>query len=208
MEVTNNDDSSLTSEFEFKITSEITDIQLIVKKERFINYTIKTTYPKNKQYIVERRYSDFEWLRKTLVTEYSDKIIPIIPEKDMLGKFSPDVIAYRKRTLNSFLQKLLSDSTWANDKNIERFLKDSDQGFETSLEKSGSFFSSLFSAVETLANETVTIPEDAVEEWFNDKAKYVSDLADNFKNIKLIRESIVEAEKKKLKRTQCYQIVL
>jgi len=187
----------LTTETE-NITSEITDTQLIVKKERFISYTLKTTYPKNKVFTVERRYSDFEWLRKMFITEYPDRIIPIIPEKDMLGKFSPEVIAYRKRTLNNFLKEVLLDEKWVTDTNVERFLKDSEQGFETSLEKGGSFFNSIFSAVTNLANETVTIPEDSTEAWFNEKAVYISALGDNFKNVKLVRDRVIEIENEKL----------
>jgi hypothetical protein len=36
-------------------------------------------------HIVDRRYSEFEWLRRTLIAEYPETIIPIIPEKDILG---------------------------------------------------------------------------------------------------------------------------
>jgi len=133
-----------------------------------------------------------------LIKSYSERFIPIIPEKDLMGKFSPQVIAYRKRTLNEFLKKLVSDPTWVDDPNVEKFLKYSEQGFESPLEKSEGLFSSLYNKVTNLANDTVSIPDDGSEEWFEAKMKYIRDLGDNFKNNKLIRDSIIEYEKEKI----------
>ena len=60
---------------------------------------------------VFRRYTDFEWLRQTLLHLYSSNIIPPIPKKTKMGKnkFDESYLLKRTRTLERFLNILMED---------------------------------------------------------------------------------------------------
>ena len=60
---------------------------------------------------VNRRYSDFEWLRQILVYIFSSSVIPPIPKKNKLGgdRFNEEFLEKRTRTLEKFLNLLLED---------------------------------------------------------------------------------------------------
>ena len=60
---------------------------------------------------VNRRYSDFEWLRQILVTRYPSCVIPPIPKKNKLGgdRFNEEFLLKRTRTLEKFLNLLVED---------------------------------------------------------------------------------------------------
>jgi len=58
------------------------------------------------QFSVVRRYSDFEWLLEQLGNAHPGIIIPAIPEKQAVGRFSPDFVEQRRRGLERFLSKL------------------------------------------------------------------------------------------------------
>ena len=60
---------------------------------------------------VNRRYSDFEWLRQILVNMFSSSVIPPIPKKNKIGgdRFNEEFLEKRTRTLEKFLNLLLED---------------------------------------------------------------------------------------------------
>ena len=60
---------------------------------------------------VNRRYSDFEWLRQILVTRYPSCVILPIPKKNKLGgdRFNEEFLLKRTRTLEKFLNLLVED---------------------------------------------------------------------------------------------------
>ena len=60
---------------------------------------------------VIRRYSDFEWLRQTLVSMFTSSVIPPIPKKNKIGgdRFKEQFLEKRTRTLEKFLNLLLQD---------------------------------------------------------------------------------------------------
>jgi hypothetical protein len=53
-----------------------------------------------------RRYGDFEWLSDQLANTYPGIIIPPVPEKQAVGRFSPDFVEQRRRGLERFLLKI------------------------------------------------------------------------------------------------------
>jgi len=62
----------------------------------YITYLV-ITEPLN--FKVKRRYSDFEWLRKILYTQYPGKMIPPIPSKNYGDRFNDAFISKRMRYL-------------------------------------------------------------------------------------------------------------
>ncbi|KAJ1920932.1 Sorting nexin, cytoplasm-to-vacuole targeting pathway/endosomal sorting [Mycoemilia scoparia] len=80
---------------------------------------------------VERRYSEFESLRKVLVRLYPTSIIPPIPEKHTLTHYmsmksrvkeNQYIIEQRKRTLQTFLNRLVFNPILGREHTIHRFL--------------------------------------------------------------------------------------
>ena len=66
----------------------------------FVDYTIATVcnhpaFPAG-YFTVERRYSDFLWLRDELALEYPGIVIPALPEKQVLGHFSHRSTIYNR----------------------------------------------------------------------------------------------------------------
>jgi sorting nexin-1/2 len=56
---------------------------------------------------VDRRYSEFIWLRDTLVYEFNLCIIPPLPPKQQLGRFEDTFIESRRSGLEKFLCRLI-----------------------------------------------------------------------------------------------------
>lgn len=60
------------------------------------------------QFVCQRRYNDFVWFRNQLIGEFQGVIVPPLPEKSIIGKFSADFIDNRKRGLDKFLNRVLT----------------------------------------------------------------------------------------------------
>ena len=70
---------------------------------------------------VLRRYSDFIWLRNTLIKFYPSQIIPPIPNKKA-SKRTPRQIQKRMRILSMFLNDLVNHSVLFHNKYFQGFL--------------------------------------------------------------------------------------
>ena len=73
---------------------------------------------------VIRRYSDFEWLRQTLVNMFTSSVIPPIPKKNKIGgdRFKEQFLEKRTRTLEKFLNLLLQDPSIKSSKILYDFI--------------------------------------------------------------------------------------
>ena len=73
---------------------------------------------------VIRRYSDFEWLRQTLVNMFTSSVIPPIPKKNKIGgdRFKEQFLEKRTRTLEKFLNLLLQDPNIKSSKILYDFI--------------------------------------------------------------------------------------
>ena len=87
----------------------------------YMTYII-TTSPLNLK--VRRRYSDFEWLRQTLLNFYSSSVIPPIPKKNKIGgdRFDETFLIKRMRNLEKFLNALMDDPVIKSSQIIFDFL--------------------------------------------------------------------------------------
>jgi len=95
----------------------------------YVNYLI-TTMPLN--FKVKRRFSDFVWLRQTIMNCYSYCLIPPIPSKNKLGdQFEESFLRKRARGLEKFLNFLLIHPILKNLKVVYEFLSlDKDEEFQ------------------------------------------------------------------------------
>ena len=60
----------------------------------------------NTEFCVVRRFSDFVWVRDCLAHEHKGYIIPPLPDKRVVGRFDPEVVAARQRQLERFLTRV------------------------------------------------------------------------------------------------------
>jgi hypothetical protein len=58
-----------------------------------------------RQFSVIRRYSDFAWLRQVLSGELPAVIVPPLPEKAVMNRFSPEFVEGRRRALERFVSR-------------------------------------------------------------------------------------------------------
>ena len=75
-------------------------------------------------YIVRRRYTDFVWLRSTLLNHFPTSVIPPIPKKNRLvgDNFADPFIAKRGRGLEKFMNYLAKDPIIKNSQIFFDFL--------------------------------------------------------------------------------------
>ncbi|XP_078043759.1 sorting nexin-7 [Augochlora pura] len=100
--------------------------------ETYITFriTTKSTRPEfaegGFEYVVQRRYNDFIWLRQKLVDSYPTHIIPPMPGKHtllaQLDRYSKEFIIARMKLLHIFLNRVVNHPILSCDKNLYIFL--------------------------------------------------------------------------------------
>lgn len=99
----------------------------------FVDYTISTicnhpAFPAG-YFTVDRRYSDFVWLREELAKTYPAIIIPALPEKAVLGNMESSFVEARKRGLQKFLTKVAGNPTLVESPRFVKFVTATDKVF-------------------------------------------------------------------------------
>lgn len=80
---------------------------------------------------VLRRYSDFLWLWERLHHERAGAIVPPIPEKQPVGRFSPTFVEERRMQLERFLRRVIVHPELADAACLETFLRADDLTFQS-----------------------------------------------------------------------------
>lgn len=78
---------------------------------------------------VIRRYSDFLWLSEDLTRLHPGIIIPCLPEKQSVGRFIPEFVEARRRSLEKFLQRISEHHTLGFSTSFIKFLQAGDAQF-------------------------------------------------------------------------------
>eukprot|EP01127_Copromyxa_protea_P001070 TRINITY_DN10_c0_g1_i1.p1 TRINITY_DN10_c0_g1~~TRINITY_DN10_c0_g1_i1.p1 ORF type:complete len:398 (+),score=118.73 TRINITY_DN10_c0_g1_i1:1601-2794(+) len=68
----------------------------------FVTYQVET-----KGHTVVRRFSDFLWLNERLNEEFLDVLIPPVPGKVIINRFSAEVVEMRRHLLEKFLRRVM-----------------------------------------------------------------------------------------------------
>ncbi|KAL7485412.1 hypothetical protein ACHAW6_011046 [Cyclotella cf. meneghiniana] len=159
---------------------------------------------------VLRRYSDFLWLYDRLHKERAGAIVPHLPEKQAVGKFSPEFVEERRRALERFLRRVVihpelfdanclltflraDDVTFQHAKNVSQQVDSSNGGnFDGSASlggagafnltpKNASGIKKWFSeAKTTFSGDLVTSPDD---DLFDEIERYIEALAIQMKRV-------------------------
>ena len=87
------------------------------------NYIIYEIITDVTQWIVERRYSDFDWLRQTLKKIHPGLYCPPLPQKKMGSRrFENDFVAKRMKYLNKFLNDIVESEIFKASEVLISFL--------------------------------------------------------------------------------------
>jgi sorting nexin-1/2 len=78
---------------------------------------------------VLRRYSDFLWLYERLHTERPGAIVPPLPEKQPVGRFSPQFVEERRVHLERFLRRVAVHPELQDTASLDLFLRADDMAF-------------------------------------------------------------------------------
>ena len=87
---------------------------------------------------VLRRYSDFLWLYERLHIERAGAIVPPIPEKQPVGRFSPTFVEERRVQLERFLRRAATHPELADAPALDTFLRADDVTFQAAKHSKGS----------------------------------------------------------------------
>lgn len=79
---------------------------------------------------VLRRYSDFLWLYERLHKEKAGAIIPPLPEKQAVSRFSPEFVEDRRRALETFLRRVILHPELFEANCLLTFLRADDVSFQ------------------------------------------------------------------------------
>ncbi|EED91418.1 predicted protein, partial [Thalassiosira pseudonana CCMP1335] len=79
---------------------------------------------------VLRRYSDFLWLYERLQKERAGSIVPPIPEKQAVSRFSPEFVEERRGALERFLRRVVIHPELQDTSCLQTFLRADDLSFQ------------------------------------------------------------------------------
>ena len=119
--------------------SKISDIEVksIISNPRKINdsllknsYLIYDITTPKLNWFVNRRYSDFVWLREILISLFPTVLIPQLPKKKIGNRrFEEDFVQKRLKGLQSFLDEILKNEVLKTSDPLITFLSFSERGF-------------------------------------------------------------------------------
>ena len=86
--------------------------------------------------VVGRRYSDFNWLSTELSRFCAGVIVPALPEKQTVGRFSTEFVEARRRSLERFLLRIAAHQELNTSSIFITFLQATDEALKESKEAS------------------------------------------------------------------------
>ena len=114
---------------------------------------------------VLRRYSDFLWLYERLHAERAGAIVPPIPEKQPVGRFSPTFVEERRMQLERFLRRVLVHPELADAPSVDTFLRADDMTFQHAKQAKGVVMAA--SQANMMQHHTQVSPKkDGFKRWF------------------------------------------
>jgi sorting nexin-7/30/sorting nexin-8 len=107
----------------------------------YVNYEVETV---EVSWLVNRRYSEFEWLRKVLCKFFPSKLIPPLPNKKIGGRrFEADFIQKRMSFLQRFIDEVIQDEILKASEPLIAFLSMTDRNqFDCKMKELSSYIPS------------------------------------------------------------------
>jgi len=175
----------------------------------FISYKIntKTDLPEfdMSQFSVIRRYSDFVWLISQLTRDFKGYIIPPLPEKSVVGRFTPSFIETRRRALEHCLNRIANHSVLRKSDHFKAFLEAKDDGLliqktaakQEANSKSKGFFGWLTdTATSTLNNVRGSVKLERTQDdvKFDEIAQYIATLEPQLQSVHRQTTGVIKRE--------------
>lgn len=140
----------------------------------YVNYEVETALL---EWIVRRRYSDFEWLRTVLVKYNPGQVVPPLPNKKIGSRrFEVDFIEKRMMFLQKFMDAVLQSENFRASEPLIAFLSMTDRSqFEAKMKELSSYQPSPYIEEFKTFSGTVTISsgeEDENEKYFTNINNY------------------------------------
>ncbi|KAI9918456.1 hypothetical protein PsorP6_011961 [Peronosclerospora sorghi] len=159
----------------------------------YISYKICTVTSRPQfaktSFSVVRRYRDFIWLHASLSALYPGVVVPPLPEKLLVGRFSPEFIESRRRALQVFLHRCCLHPELQHSEHVTTFLEARDdhlQAFRTNPRHAalhsqrGALFQWLDDTMSTLSStwipSTTTLPKTPADLEVDDVMAYIEGL--------------------------------
>ena len=165
----------------------------------YVEYEVET---KQMNWLVKRRYSDFEWLRQVLSKFNPGHLIPPLPSKKIGSRrFEVDFIAKRMKFLQKFIDAVVENEIFKANEPLKAFLSISDknQFFAKMKELSSYQLSSYVNEYRTFDGEiTIDMPDEGEKErYFTNITNYFkiqSQLFDRLNsNFKTLHKSLINS---------------
>ena len=140
----------------------------------YVNYEVETALL---EWIVRRRYSDFEWLRTVLVKYNPGQVVPPLPNKKIGSRrFEVDFIEKRMMFLQKFMDAVLQSENFRASEPLIAFLSMTDRSqFEAKMKELSSYQPSPYIEEFKTFSGTVTISsgeEDENEKYYTNINNY------------------------------------
>ncbi|XP_046636019.1 sorting nexin-7-like isoform X2 [Daphnia pulicaria] len=183
--------------------------------ETYISYQVSTKTSRiefeKQNYVVRRRYSDFEWLRNQLSLCYPTLIVPPLPEKhslfEQIDRYDRDFITSRMQLLHRFLNRLADHPVLSCDKKFEAFLIDTPVEFST-FKKSFAGFGLFGKMSESLQNMASSYVAKGRTVEFEKMSEYVDKLSEKIRTMEKIGQRIQKERTAYLQDLQMVQPIL
>ena len=159
-------------------------------------YVVYTVITEPFGWSVKRRYSDFVWLRSSLLTINLASYLPPLPEKKAKGNLEEKTIKKRQQFLNQFIVVLAKDPVMLGSSMVESFLREPDEKKFKKITKS-----TKLKKPETVV-QTININGEASVEYgdcsrvYDPQEKYTSLAESITKKIKHRCSTLMETERK------------
>ena len=131
-------------------------------------YTVYEVFTESMNWLVSRRYSDFDWLRTTLCKFFPRILIPPIPGKKVGNRrFEEDFIEKRMKFLQIFIDEIMKNETLKSSEALYSFLTFSDRvQFERKMKELNSIIPSVYCEDLKTLDGKITILNDDFNENF------------------------------------------
>jgi sorting nexin-1/2 len=95
---------------------------LSIFRYRVNTKTNHSAFPQRESYVT-RRFNDFNWLHDQLNFSFPGAIVPPLPEKQTVGRFTPEFVESRRRSLEKFIARIACHKELCNAPAFISFLK-------------------------------------------------------------------------------------
>ena len=138
----------------------------------YITYEVLT---ESQQWLVRRRFSDFEWLRTILVKCFPRMVVPPLPGKKIGNRrFEEDFIQKRMMFLQKFINAVLENESFKTSDALIAFLSMIDRGqFDSKMKEMTTYQPSPYAEdLKTLTGKLTVIDDEENEKYFVNITNY------------------------------------